>query len=1168
MTSRSRGYRPALVEAMETRRMLAHPRWESTATNGNDVGFDGDGITLTFSVVPDGTPLGSFMGEPNTPSSLRSILTFRYGPESNWATILQNTFNAWSAVTGVTYQYVGDDGAAFPHPGGSPGVLGARGDVRIGAHPIDGVAFPPNSSVLGYNRWPADGGDMVLDSEDLLFGPTASPVEFVNTLLHEHGHGLGLEHTLPQNSTKLMEPALNANFVGPQFDDIYRAQGLYGDTYEKGNGNDEPLTAVQLGTNPAANIGRRSLAGAGDQDWFKFTVSAGKRIDIIADPEGSPYTVAEVGDTPILFDPRTVADMKLELQDETGAIIGTSDIPGTGNMESIGMDLSAGTYYAKIFRPVPGNTQMYSLSVQTSEGAPVATIAPVSPDPRTSPVGSMTISFNKPVNGFDLSDLTLSRDGNATALAGATLTTSDNQTFTLNNLSATTDRVGTFTLTLNAAGSGITSQVGNVAMIQNASESWQMTQVNGTSGNDYFVLVRDGSISNRTNVYLNTVFQYWFLNNASMLMSASMGGGQDTFELDYTSGPMLPSNFLGFDGGTESDLVGVLGTNSNEAYSVSAGQLTFGAGSIVFGTTETVSLSMSGGNDSATILATTGTLVTVNGGFGNDSVTFASPAANMTLAASNTGFTSNTTEVTITGGVEQAYMQGNSNPGVTLSAFATAPLRPLTITGGDADEQFRVVQMNAANFPSGVTINGSSAGNDQLTATDQSFAGNSTYAISSGQLQKNNGFAGITYSNLDSVNVVAETGDNTVTINSTVGLPVIVDGSSGIDTVIFNEPTAGSLMRAYFNQFFSETTSVNHGNFESAQMIGNANPANWLVGSSAFGCPISVTGGTSTDNFRLENTTAALYQVQTTINGGGGANDILTVDDRFTNGDLVYTINSISILKNNGFGGVSYSNLDRVHVIGQTGSNQFNVTTGSLCPVQLGGSGSQDSYNVLNTGTSAPVIIDSAVGNDVLNVNLDNAGQGLAQISGNQRFGAINIGNFARADVLAGTNSTITTGSLSVGSSASYLNLFNNDLIVDYTGASQLAAVQALINQVRAGGAWNGAFGIHSWTARDNPQHSTTLGAMEATDYKSIYGAGAAFNGQAIDNTAILIKYTYYGDADFSGVVDFDDYVRADSGFNNNRGGWMNGDFDGSGVVDFDDYVLIDLAFNTQAGVL
>src|SRR5689334_11591532 len=91
---------------------------------------------------------------------------------------------------------------------------------------------------------------------------------------------------------------------------------------------------------------------------------------------------------------------------------------------------------------------------------------------------------------------------------------------------------------------------------------------------------------------------------------------------------------------------------------------------------------------------------------------------------------------------------------------------------------------------------------------------------------------------------------------------------------------------------------------------------------------------------------------------------------------------------------------------------------------------------------------------------------------------------------------------------------------------------------------------------------------MEASDYKSIYGASATFDGEWLDNSMVLVKYTYYGDADFNGKVNFDDYVKTDNGFNNHLSGWLNGDFDGNGVVNFDDYVLIDLAFNTQGGTL
>ena len=160
----------------------------------------------------------------------------------------------------------------------------------------------------------------------------------------------------------------------------------------------------------------------------------------------------------------------------------------------------------------------------------------------------------------------------------------------------------------------------------------------------------------------------------------------------------------------------------------------------------------------------------------------------------------------------------------------------------------------------------------------------------------------------------------------------------------------------------------------------------------------------------------------------------------------------------------------------------------------------------------------------------------------------------------------LVTKALSI-SGAGTLDLFDNDLILDYTGASELAATQARINSGRAGGAWNGT-GLTSTSARDANPKNKTLGAIESADFKLIYGGAALFAGESIDTTAVLVKFTYYGDADFNGLVNFDDYSRIDGGFLNNRSGWLNGDFDGNGLINFDDYSLIDFAFNSQAAPL
>jgi hypothetical protein len=183
-----------------------------------------------------------------------------------------------------------------------------------------------------------------------------------------------------------------------------------------------------------------------------------------------------------------------------------------------------------------------------------------------------------------------------------------------------------------------------------------------------------------------------------------------------------------------------------------------------------------------------------------------------------------------------------------------------------------------------------------------------------------------------------------------------------------------------------------------------------------------------------------------------------------------------------------------------------------------------------------------------------------------QHLQSLLLSGGASATVLQGGNNLIVMRVLTI-SSGSTLELNDNNLLLDYTGTSQLAAVQSLINTARAGGAWTGN-GLTSSAARNSAAHNTTLGLLEANEFQSIYGTTAPFDGEALDTTALLVKYTYYGDADFNGKVNFDDYVRTDNGFNNHQSGWLNGDFDLNGSVNFDDYVLIDLAFNTQSGTL
>jgi hypothetical protein len=112
------------------------------------------------------------------------------------------------------------------------------------------------------------------------------------------------------------------------------------------------------------------------------------------------------------------------------------------------------------------------------------------------------------------------------------------------------------------------------------------------------------------------------------------------------------------------------------------------------------------------------------------------------------------------------------------------------------------------------------------------------------------------------------------------------------------------------------------------------------------------------------------------------------------------------------------------------------------------------------------------------------------------------------------------------------------------------------------GGLWN-AQGITSSTAAANTQHLTALGII-LNDNGSGVPIYNTFDGQAVDVNSILVKYTYYGDANLDGVVNGADYALMNTGLS----GWRNGDFNYDGAINATDFALIDNAFNFQGGPL
>jgi hypothetical protein len=142
-------------------------RWTTTAMDGFGL-LQGDPMTLTWSILPDGTSTSGGVGEPAAASDLRTFLDDIYAEEQQWRQIFRAVFARWAELTGITYiEELNDDGAAFP---GSSGALGVRGDVRIGGHLIDG-----GYGVLAYNYFPNSAAGLL---EELLVVSIPGPGEY------------------------------------------------------------------------------------------------------------------------------------------------------------------------------------------------------------------------------------------------------------------------------------------------------------------------------------------------------------------------------------------------------------------------------------------------------------------------------------------------------------------------------------------------------------------------------------------------------------------------------------------------------------------------------------------------------------------------------------------------------------------------------------------------------------------------------------------------------------------------------------------------------------------------------------------------------------------------------------------------------------------------------
>jgi autotransporter-associated beta strand protein len=185
---------------------------------------------------------------------------------------------------------------------------------------------------------------------------------------------------------------------------------------------------------------------------------------------------------------------------------------------------------------------------------------------------------------------------------------------------------------------------------------------------------------------------------------------------------------------------------------------------------------------------------------------------------------------------------------------------------------------------------------------------------------------------------------------------------------------------------------------------------------------------------------------------------------------------------------------------------------------------------------------------------------------------AVSIASSANLTLLPAANQSnhcvLVTSSLTFAgtmiSPQGVLDVTGNDLLI--SGGNYTAINDAVISGLTTG------MGIISSTAAADATHLTTLAVIQNNQSGSVlFGSGIGqrlFDGLAPGPSDVLVKFTYFGDANLDGQVNSTDYTMIDNGFVNQLTGWINGDFNYDGIVNGSDYTLIDNAFNTQGAPL
>jgi hypothetical protein len=540
-------------------------------------------------------------------------------------------------------------------------------------------------------------------------------------------------------------------------------------------------------------------------------------------------------------------------------------------------------------------------------------------------------------------------------------------------------------------------------------------------------------------------------------------------------------------------------------------------------------------------VSSTGTSTSLTGASSDAINSITNPTNIIPVTSSVTGLGTTFTHSFAGYSITVLQFTADNAPTVATAAAAnpttTATTTSLSVLGADAAGESNLTYTWAATGPAPVSfnINGTNAAKNAVATFTQSGSYTFTVTITNSLGQTTTSSVGVTV------------------------VPTVYSGPTGADTYAIRLSPTNSLIE----QIFVNTAETSPPTYSIALT---------QLPSLTF----TPTGGDGSLTIDFSNGNPL-------PSGGvtytGGANPTSTGNALFiegvATGSLAFSINSSQITEVAvSASPIVYSTLTRIEFDLFGGSNLLTQTAQPAPPLTYNAGAGANTLNV--SGGAFTFATDPQIGSGNLTVNDSAAIVFTAPAAGSgsnlRHLAALNIGAGATATLATAAvhadRTLLIDGSLSINSTGQ-LNLGGND--ADITVGS-LAVLNSEIATGYNGGNWKGG-GITSSLAAASTTHLTGIGVLLNNDGAghAIYGSGTTlgnFDGTNPASTDVLLKFTYYGDANLDGNVDGSDYTKIDHGFGIHATGWQNGDFNYDGIIDGSDYTLIDNAFNTHGASL